>query len=127
MYFVAKSACCRQRTTSWNSGCSGSLVAIRTVVTWIPDAVVRSSGVATRRPTRITRFTDVPFEERLVSVVSVVSVVDLVLQVLVLLAIGRTPCLVDRCSGVIQIRCRAEYPSPQATRLWGCSGQAAVW
>ena len=37
-----------------------SLVAMRTVVTLTPDAVVRSSGSATSRPTRITRLTDVP-------------------------------------------------------------------
>jgi hypothetical protein len=47
MYLAANSACWRQRTKSWNSGRSQSLVAMRTVVTLTPDAVVRSSG---RRP-----------------------------------------------------------------------------
>src|SRR5260221_727382 len=112
MYLAANSACWRQRTTSWNSGFSRSFVAIRIVVTGMPDPVVRNSGVATTRPTRVTRLTDVPFAERLVSVVSAVV---LVLRLLVLVAMGCTSCLVDRCSGVIQTG--AERNTPRRRRL----------
>src|SRR5581483_175014 len=57
MYWQANSACARQSTTSWNSGCSRSFVTTRTVVTLVPDEVVRNSGFATNRPTRITLLT----------------------------------------------------------------------
>jgi hypothetical protein len=51
------------------------VVTIRTVVTWSPEPVVRSSGVATSRPVRMTRLTDAPREDFLVHCVSPVAVV----------------------------------------------------
>jgi len=74
MYSEANSASCRQSTMSWNSGCSRSLVASRTVVTLMPDAVVRSSGSATNRPMRVTRLTEVARDDLVAGVSSVVRV-----------------------------------------------------
>ena len=67
-------------TASTEIGITRSLVAIRMVVTMMPDPVVRSSGVATTRLTRITGLMDVPFQERFVSVVSEVALVLRVLN-----------------------------------------------
>ncbi len=53
MCVLAKSAIYVRRSTSCNSGCPRSLITIRTAVTWIPETVVHSSGVATVRPVRM--------------------------------------------------------------------------
>ena len=108
--------CCRQRTTSWNSGCSRSLVAIRTVVTWMPGCGGAQLG----------RCDESADEDHSVdgcsprsASVSVVSVVDLVLRVLVLLAIGCTSCWLDRCSGDDPGQVPSGIPLAAGDMPWG--------
>jgi hypothetical protein len=79
------------------------LVATRTVVTCLPEAVSRISGAATRRPMRVTWFTESPRNSRLgAEEVSVVMVL--------LLRISCTSCGVGRCHGEKRADRRAEHP-----------------